>query len=278
VVPYTRGRETSRPAEEIREEVAALAEEGVKEVILLGQNVNAYGRDLYGKSEFASLLHELAESYPGLWIRFLTSHPRDFGDDIVEVVAEHHNICRYIHLPLQAGSDRILEAMNRGYSRSYYLERVESIRARIPGCAISTDIIVGFPGESEEDFAQTLEAVEQCKFDLAYTYIYNRREGTPAAVMEGEVPRQVKMERFNRLADLVKRLARESNAREVGRKMKILVEGRERKGKENWLRGRASNGKVVHFEGGEELIGTLVQVRITRAGNWSLTGEKIGGK
>ncbi len=273
IVPYTRGREISRPLEEIMEEIDQLASEGVKEIVLLGQNVNSYGRDLYGRKQFHRLLKEVSERLPSVWIRFLTSHPRDFDKEIIKAISAHENICRYIHLPMQAGSDRILRRMNRGYDRDYYMKLVKTIREEIPTCSISTDIIVGFPGEGETDFQETLEAVERCAFDSAFTFIYNRREGTKAAKLRNEVPRQVVMDRFSRLTSLTDQLTFKSNLREVGSTQKILVEGRSKRNRQYMLKGRTSRNKVVNFQGEESLIGEFVQVEIVEAGKFSLIGK-----
>ncbi len=278
IVPYTRGKEISRPREEIFREIDRLAQEGVKEIVLLGQNVNSYGKDIYGHREFPRLLGEIAERLPGVWVRFLTSHPRDFDEALVEVVSSHDNICRYIHLPVQAGSDRILLKMNRGYNRDFYLRLVELIRERSPRCSISTDIIVGFPGEKERDFQDTVDLVERCAFDSAFTYIYNRREGTKAAELGGEVPREKIMERFHKLTSLTDKLTFESNRRERGSVQVVLVEGKSKKDQENMLKGRTSRNKVVNFLGEEKLIGEFVRVKIEEAGKFSLLGRIVPDK
>jgi tRNA-2-methylthio-N6-dimethylallyladenosine synthase len=271
VVPFTRGREVSRPRSELLEEIGSLVEGGSREVILLGQNVNSYGRDLEGEPGFASLLGEVAARWPDTWIRFLTSPPRDFTPDIVEAIQGHPNICRYIHLPIQAGSDEILLAMNRGYCRDEYLEKVASVRKALPDAAVSSDIIVGYPGETEEDFLQTLGAVRASAYDMAYTYVYNRREGTRAAESGvPEVPREVMMERFDRLAALVRELAYSSNQRDVGKELEVLVDGHSRKADPPRLRGRTRTNKVVNLPGEPELIGSVVRVRVAEAGHWSL--------
>lgn len=274
VVPYTRGRETSRPRDELLDEIAGLIDDGAREVVLLGQNVNSYGKGAPDGIRFASLLGEVAGRWPRTRIRFLTSHPRDFSDDIIETMAGHANICRFVHLPLQAGSDRILRAMRRGYDRAEYLAKVEAIRERLPGVAVTSDLMVGFPGEEEEDFLKTLDAVRASRYDQAYTYIYNRRAGTTAA--DGpwpEVPHEVIMERFNRLAALVKELSLSSNQADVGKILEVLVEGEGRKSTPPGLRGRTATNKVVNFAGSRESIGTMVEVEITRAGPWSLNGK-----
>jgi tRNA-2-methylthio-N6-dimethylallyladenosine synthase len=273
VVPFTRGRETSRPREELLAEISGLIDDGAREVVLLGQNVNSYGKGAPDGIRFATLLGEIAGRWPHTRIRFLTSHPRDFSSDIIEAMAEHANICRFVHLPLQAGSDRILQAMRRGYDRASYLAKVEEIRERLPGVAVTSDLMVGFPGEEEDDFLLTLDAVRSSRYDQAYTYIYNRRAGTAAA--DGpwpEVPHAIMMERFNHLAALVKELSFTSNQSDVGKVLEVLVEGEGRKSASPGLRGRTTTNKVVNFAGGKESIGTMVKVEITRAGPWSLGG------
>lgn len=270
VVPYTRGREISRPREELIREIGTLVGEGVLEVVLLGQNVNSYDRDGEG---FSPLLSAVASTWPDIRIRFLTSHPRDFTPDIIQVMSDFPNICRYVHIPLQAGSDSILEAMGRGYNRAAYLEKIDAIREGLPGVAVSSDLMVGFPGEEEKDFLETLEAARYCRYDQAYTYFYNPRPGTVA--MEGrwpEVPHDITMERFGRLAALVKELAHASNDADIGKSMEVLVEGESRKPSCSRLKGRSRTNKVVNFEGGLSLIGKTVEVSITGAGPWSLTG------
>ncbi len=276
VVPFTRGREVSRPRAEILEEIDGLVEGGSREVVLLGQNVNSYGRDLCGASEFASLLDEVAARWPDAWIRFLTSHPRDFNEDIVEVMLERPNVCRHIHLPVQSGSDAVLAAMNRGYGREEYLKKVAIIREALPDAAVSSDIIVGYPGETEEDFLKTLEAVRSSAYDMAYTFLYNRRSGTRAAESgAAEVPREVMADRFRRLAGLVRDLAFASNRRDVGRQFEVLLDGHSRRADPSRLRGRNRAGKVVNLTGDPALIGSVVRVGICAAGPWSLQAELL---
>jgi tRNA-2-methylthio-N6-dimethylallyladenosine synthase len=273
VVPYVRGRETSRPRGEILAEIEEAVNSGVKEVNLLGQNVDSYGRDLAEPESFPGLLEEVARRWPELWVRFLTSHPRDFSRGIVEVMTEHQNICRYIHLPLQSGSDRVLAAMRRGYSLEQYLEKAEMIRRNLPDASLSTDIMVGFPGETEEDFLCTMRAAEACRFDAAYTFIYSPRPGTEAAVSGlPEVPREVKSERFRRLAERVKGLSYQSNRAEVGKMLEVLLEGpAPRAGKTPYnMRGRTRTNKAVNVEADEAEAGEILKVRISAAGPWSL--------
>lgn len=275
VVPFVRGREVSRPIEEVLEEVGRLVEEGVREVNLLGQNVNSYRLREEGRSRFAELLRLMGCEFPGVWVRFTTSHPRDFDRRIMEAIAETENVCEHVHLPLQAGSDRILKAMNRGYGVEDYLCKVEELRRMVRGVVVSTDLMVGFPGETEEDFKRTLELVERCAFDAAFTFIYNPRPGTASARLKDDVPREVKLERLQRLADLTRRLTAESLRRRVGGVERALVEGPSRKDDKVW-RARTRGNQVVHFPRGEEdLTGREVRVRITGSGSWSMRGDIV---
>lgn len=279
IVPYVRGRERSRELESIVAEVASLVADGVLEVTLLGQNVNSYGRDRYGEPRFAQLLRAVAATGIAR-IRFATSHPKDLSDDTIAAMAEEPSVMPYLHLPVQHGADRILEAMNRGYTREQYLERVERLRAAIPDIALSTDIIVGFPGETEEDFAQTLELVDRVGFDHAFTFIYSPREGTPAATLPQTVPREVAQERFDRLAALVKDLAFASNQREIGLERTCLIEGSSKRDRAI-LSARTPHNRLVHVpvpEGADadSRAGTLRPVLITRAHPWFLAGELVG--
>src|ERR1700722_18271350 len=277
IVPSTRGREVSRPPGELVEEVAMMAADGVREVTLLGQNVNSYGRDLGGGSEgrttFAHLLGML-DGIEGIdRIRYTSPHPKDMREDVIRAHAELQSVCEHIHLPLQSGSSRILKAMRRTYDRNRYLERVAMIRSHVPDVALTTDIIVGFPGESEEDFAETLEVVEQVGYDAAFTFVFSPRRGTEAAELrEQAVPHPVKVERMERLLDLVQTSARERASRFVGRTLEVLVEGTSRTDIER-LRGRTRHNKVVNFTG-LAAPGELTQVRIDSATSQTLAGEE----
>jgi tRNA-2-methylthio-N6-dimethylallyladenosine synthase len=274
IVPSTRGREVSRPAKELVEEVKRLADEGVKEVTLLGQNVNSYGRDLPKgqKTTFAELL-AMIDAIDGIErIRYTSPHPKDMREDVIRAHAELPSLCEHIHLPLQSGSSRILKRMRRTYNRERYLERVALIREHVPDCAITTDIIVGFPGETEEDFEQTLEVVDQVGYDGAFTFIFSPRRGTEAAEMEDQVPHRVKRERMERLVELVQRRARERAQRFVGRTMEVLVEGPSRTDPAK-LRGRTRHNKVVNFTGLAS-PGEMAQVTITGATSTTLAGEE----
>ncbi len=282
IVPSTRGREASRAHDEIVEEVRALADEGVREVTLLGQNVNSYGRDLprtaAGASgerpTFPGLLRALDEIEGIGRIRYTSPHPKDMREDVIRAHAELQSVCEHIHLPLQAGSSRILKAMRRTYDRERYLDRVRLIREYVPDAALTTDIIVGFPTESEEDFAQTLEVVEQVAYDGAFTFLFSPRRGTEAAsMMEGLVPHPVKVERMERLVELVQRLARERAQRFVGRTVEVLVEGPSRTDPAR-LRGRTRHNKVVNFAG-VAAAGELAQVQIDSATSQTLAGAEL---
>ncbi len=271
VVPFVRGRERSRPPDQVAAEVRRLAAGGVVEVTLLGQNVNSYGRGLPGASGFGGLLREVCR-VPGMRrVKFETSHPRDLSDDILEVMADEPSACEYLHLPVQSGSDRILSEMNRGYTSEYYLELAERARRKVPGLTLSTDIIVGFPGETEKDFSHTLELVRRVRFDSAYTFIYSPREGTAAYEMGDDVPRAVKKERFDRLAELQGRVTRESLEGCVGLELEALVEGPG--ARPGQVVARTRGHRVVVLSGEEASAGSLVSVRIEGAGGHSLRGR-----
>ncbi len=272
IVPYVRGREVSRPMEEITDEIRGLVEDGVVEVTLLGQNVNSYGRDLYGKPRFARLLEKI-DAIDGLErIRFTTSHPKDLSDETIRAIAELEKVCEHLHLPVQAGSSRVLEKMNRRYTKDQYLNTVEKVYQAVPDIAITTDIMVGFPGETEEDFLETLDVVERARFDSAFTFIFSPREGTLAATMEDQVPADVKAERFDRLVELQNRIALEKNSALVGKVLPSFVEGPSKKG-EGLLAARTRTNKIVNFVGGKELIHRTVSVRIEEAHAHYLKGS-----
>lgn len=277
IVPYVRGKERSRRLEDIVQEVTQLAREGFKEVILLGQNVNTYGRDLSEDVTFAQLLRAVNEVEGIERIRYTTSHPRDFSNDIIAAVRECEKVCEHFHLPVQAGSNRILERMNRGYTREDYLALVERIRTQVPNSSITTDIIVGFPGETKEDFADTLDLVHRVRFSNAFTFIFSPRSGTPAANMPDQVPEEVKKERLERLMEVQDCISRNINEELRGQEVEVLVEGTSEKD-ENFLKGRTRTNKLVLFPGSEELVGQLVRVKITRPQTWNLYGELISAK
>jgi len=274
IVPSTRGREVSRPLGELIAEAQAMAADGVREVTLLGQNVNSYGRDLRPeRATFAQLL-EKVDALDGIErIRYTSPHPKDMREDVIRAHAELDSVCEHIHLPLQSGSSRILKAMRRTYDRERYLDRVALIREHVPDVALTTDIIVGFPGETEEDFAQTLDVVEQVGYDSAFTFVFSPRRGTEAAELtEGIVPHPVKVERMERLLEVVQRRARERAQRFVGRTVEVLVEGPSRTDPER-LRGRTRHNKAVNFSG-LAAPGELTEVEITAATSQTLSGEE----
>lgn len=278
IVPYTRGREKSRKPEDIINEVKALVADDVKEVTLLGQNVNSYkgvsgdGRDR--EWDFADLIYVLNDIDGLERIRFMTSHPKDLSDKLIQAYVDCDKLCNYIHLPVQAGSSRVLKRMNRKYDREKYLELVRKLRAAVPEITISTDIIVGFPGETEEDFEETLSLVKEVGYDSAFTFLYSVRKGTPAAEYEDQIPEDVKHERFNRLVDLINEGSAAKNAAYVGRIEKVLVEGSSKKNDET-LTGRTEGFKLVDFEGPKELIGKMVDVEITEGKTFSLSGKLV---
>ncbi|HHW47438.1 MAG TPA: tRNA (N6-isopentenyl adenosine(37)-C2)-methylthiotransferase MiaB [Clostridiaceae bacterium] len=274
IVPYVRGRERSRQPERILEEIRELGQEGYKEVTLLGQNVNSYGKDLDTGIGFSDLLREVNKISGIERIRFMTSHPKDLSDDLIAAVRDCEKVCEHIHLPVQAGSSRILKEMNRKYTKEQYLELVDKIKNSINGVALTTDIIVGYPGETEEDFDDTLDVVRKVRFDMAYTFLYSKRTGTPAANKEDQVPEDVKKERFERLIEVQNRISRENNEKLLDEEVEVLVEGVSKTNK-NVLSGRTRTNKIVNFKGNEELIGKLVKVRINKIQTWSLEGTVI---
>ncbi|ACA54950.1 tRNA (N6-isopentenyl adenosine(37)-C2)-methylthiotransferase MiaB [Clostridium botulinum] len=274
IVPYVRGRERSRTPENIEDEIKKLISEGYKEITLLGQNVNSYGKDLEPKVTFADLL-ERVNTIDGLErVRFMTSHPKDLTDDVIEAIAKCDKLCEQIHLPVQSGSSEILKKMNRHYDREKYLDVVSKIKKLIPNVALSTDIIVGFPGETEKDFEETLSLVKEVEYDSAFTFLYSIRKGTPAAKFEDQVPEDVKHKRFNRLVEVVNEISAKKNKAYEGKIEEVLVEGTS-KNDENKLMGRTRTGKLVNFIGDKDSIGKLVNVKIIKANSFSLTGEEI---
>ena len=273
IVPYVRGRERSRSIENIVEEVEQAVANGYKEFTLLGQNVNSYGKDFGEKGMFAKLLRRVND-VPGVErIRYMTSHPRDMGEDVIQAVAECEHVCENFHVPFQAGSSRILKMMNRGYTREQYLELVKMIRRYVPDAAVTTDIIVGFPGETEEDFEETLDVVRKAKYDSAYTFIYSKRTGTPAAAMENQVPEDVVKNRFNRLLETVNEVSRSISNRYEGTVQQVLVEDVDDHDA-SYVTGRMTNNILVHFPGSKDLIGTLVNVRLTECRGFYYMGEQ----
>lgn len=276
IVPYVRGRERSRAKENIVREVEQAVAKGFKEFTLLGQNVNSYGKDQGEKNAFAELL-QLVDAVPGVErVRYMTSHPRDMNEAVVKVVAESKHICENFHIPVQSGSNKILKAMNRGYTKEKYLELVATIRKYVPAAAITTDIIVGFPGETEEDFLETLNLVKEVGYDVAYTFIYSKRSGTPAAALEEQVPLAVKKERLNRLMEVQNEYSLECNKALVGQVVEVIVEGPSHSNK-NILSGRTRTNKLVLWPMDEATsqIGSIAHIEITTAQTWLLKGKAI---
>ena len=272
IVPYVRGRERSRRPEDIIREIEHLVKDGVVEVMLLGQNVNSYGKNLEHPMSFAQLLTEI-EKIEGLKrIRFMTSHPKDLSDELIEVMGKSKKICRHLHLPLQSGSSRILKEMNRRYDKEQYLKLVEKIRKAVPDIALTTDIIVGFPGETEEDFLETMDVVKQVGYDSAFTFIYSRRTGTPAAAMKDQVPQDVVKDRFDRLLKEVQHSAAVRANALTGRTEEVLVEEVNAQD-ETLVTGRLSNNFVVHFPGSSQLIGKIVKVTLKECKGFYFYGE-----
>ena len=273
IVPYVRGRERSREPEAIVREVERLVSDGVSEVMLLGQNVNSYGKTLKEPVTFARLL-KMLEPVEGLKrIRFMTSHPKDLSDELIETMAESRKICHHLHLPLQSGSSRILKEMNRRYDKEKYLSLVEKIRKAIPDISLTTDIIVGFPGETEEDFEETLDVVEKAGYDTAFTFLYSKRTGTPAAEMENQVPEEVAKERFNRLLALVQKKGRERSSRFTGTVQEVLVE--EESKEKGIFTGRTQYNLLVHFPADESLLGKYVKVRLDECRGFYYLGTRV---
>ena len=273
IVPYVRGRERSREREAVISEVAGLIREGYREITLLGQNVNSYGKDLYEKEyDFADLLSDICKIEGDFTLRFMTSHPKDASKKLIEVMAANSDkIAGQFHLPLQSGSDRILKAMNRVYDRERYLSLVSYMRELMPDISITTDIIVGFPGETEEDFEDTLDMLRRVEYDNIYSFIYSKRKGTPAAEMPGQIPQEIKNQRFERMLALQNEISNKKNQSYVGTLQDVLVEGRS-KTDERRLTGRNGKNRLVHFEGDDSLIGKNVKVKIIKAETYALYG------
>jgi tRNA-2-methylthio-N6-dimethylallyladenosine synthase len=275
VVPHTRGRETSRPLTEVLEEARLMTDRGVREITLLGQNVNSYGNDLGGANLFSTLLTSLDELPDLKRVRFMTSHPKDLSHATIQALAASSNACEYVHLPLQAGSDRVLAAMNRKYTLEQYLGRVEALRRAIPGIALSTDVIVGFPGETEAEFGETMDAVETVGFDSAYTFIYSPRPGTPAADLPDKTSWEEKEARLRRLIGLQSEMSRTANAAYIGRQVEVFLEKPSRRSAGDWT-GRTRTNKTVNTPAAGNMTGQFVNVEITGAGAASLTGVLCG--
>lgn len=278
IVPFTRGRERSRQPADVIAEVEALGRQGFREVTLLGQNVNSYGKDLAQGYVFADLLADLDKVEGIRWIRYMTSHPRDFSRRLVDVIADAGKICEHFHLPVQAGSDEVLRRMNRRYTREQYLDLIRYVRDRVPAASITTDIIVGFPGETDEDFRHTLEMVEEAEFDNAFMFVYSPRAGTPAARWQDPVPLPEKKERLQRLMDLQYAISLKKNQAMVGRRYEVLVDGPSKKDPGVWS-GRTRGNKLVLIPaepGGDDLTGSFAQVEVTEARTWTLDGKLVG--
>lgn len=273
IVPYTRGKQRSRHKEDILKEVEELVHDGYQEVTLLGQNVNAYGKDFDSDYKMENLLEDVAKTNIPR-VRFMTSHPWDFTDQMIEVIAKYPNIMPSIHLPVQSGSSRILKLMGRRYTKEEYLELFDKIKEKIPNVSISTDIIVGFPGETEEDFNDTLELAEHCKYDNAFTFIYSPRENTAACRLKDETPLREKEKRLYKLNEIVNKYFLENNQKLVGQTVKVLVDGHNENGKTE-LFGYTDTNKLINFNGDESLIGKIVSVKVTEAKTWSLDGEYV---
>ncbi len=273
IVPYVRGRERSREPEAIVKEIEALVADGVTEVMLLGQNVNSYGKTLENPVTFAQLL-EMVEAIPGLRrIRFMTSHPKDLSDELIQYMGRSKKVCHHLHLPMQSGSSRILKVMNRRYDKEKYLDLVEKIRKAVPDISLTTDIIVGFPGETEEDFLETMDVVEKACFDTAFTFIYSKRSGTPAAKMEDQVPEDVVKDRFDRLLKLVQEKGREASSRFQGEVQEVLVETESKE--KGIFTGRTQYNLLVHFPGTEDLLGKYIKVRLDTCKGFYYLGSRV---
>ena len=269
IVPYVRGRERSRQPEDILDEVRGLVSEGYKDITLLGQNVNSYGKDLDTGVDFSDLLAQIAALDGDFWLRFMTSHPKDAGKKLFETMASHDKIAKQLHLPFQSGNDRVLKQMNRHYDSAQYRELVRQAREAMPELVLTSDVIVGFPGETAEEFEDTLRLIEDVRYDALFTFIFSPRPGTPAAKMEDPTPKEEKNRRFDRLCDAQNRISLEIHQAYVGKTMRVLIDGRE----DDVLTARTEGGRLVRLPGADNLIGTFQSVRITGCTTWSLTGE-----
>ncbi len=274
IVPYVRGRERSRKAEDIVNEARSLVKDGFKDITLLGQNVNSYGKDLAGGCDFADLLRELNGIEGDFWLRFVTSHPKDCTHKLLDTMAECDKVCRQLHLPFQSGSDRVLDAMNRRYTAEKYVSLIDYAKEKMPDIALTSDVIVGFPGETEAEFEKTVELVKRVEFDNLFTFIYSKREGTPAAVMADPVTDEQKQRRFDRLLEVIHPISRKKNERLLNKTVKVFVEGTSKTDK-NVLTGKTEGGKTVDFKGESSLIGGFAFVKITECKTWSLAGETV---
>lgn len=274
IVPYVRGRERSRNPKDILREIEKLVDDGVVEIMLLGQNVNSYGKDFEQPVSFAQLLREVDKVEGLKRIRFMTSHPKDLSDELIQAIKECKKVCSHLHLPVQAGSSRLLKIMNRKYTKEQYLALVDKIKKEIPDISLTTDIMVGFPGETEEDFEETMDVVRKVRYDAAYTFIYSKRTGTPAATMEDQVPEDVVKVRFQRLLDEIQKISAEITKEDEGSVKEVLVEEKNTQ-TEGLVTGRLSNNLLVHFKGDESLVGELVQVKLTECKGFYYMGEMV---
>lgn len=274
VVPQVRGKEKSRKSEDILNEIKNLAKEGYKEITLLGQNVNSYGKGLEEDINFPKLLRKVNEVEGIERIRYMTSHPKDFSNELIDAMKDCEKICSQLHLPVQSGSNRILKAMNRHYTKEEYIEKINKIKSLIPDLAITTDIIVGFPGETEEDFEETLDIVKKIRYDSAFMFLYSNRKYTRADMMPNQIPDDIKHQRFNRLVETVNSICAEINQEYENKVVEVLVEGSS-KNDDTKLTGRTNNGKLVNFKGNKNSVGKIVKVKITKPKSFSLEGEEI---
>lgn len=272
IVPYVRGRERSREPKDIIREIEKLVSDGVCEIMLLGQNVNSYGKTLDNPITFAELLREVNKIEGLKRIRFMTSHPKDLSDDLIMAIKECDKVCKHMHLPLQSGSSRVLKEMNRHYDKEKYLDEVKRLREQIPDIAITTDIIVGFPGETEEDFLETMDVVKQVRYDSAFTFIYSKRTGTRAATMENQVPDDVVKDRFDRLLKEVQTISSEKAKCYEGKVVPVLAEEMDDQ-KEGYVTGRMDNNSIVHFPGTKDMIGNIYNVKLDECRGFYYMGE-----
>ena len=272
IVPYVRGRERSRNVQDIVNEVRMLGQHGYKEITLLGQNVNSYGKDLDLHCDFSELLYKVNEVDSIERIRFMTSHPKDISDNLIIAMKECEKVCEHLHLPIQSGSTKILKEMNRKYSKEKYLDIIKKVKETIPEIAITTDIIVGFPGESDEDFKETMDVIKKVKYDTAYTFLYSKRKGTPAAKREDQISDEVMKKRFEELVEVQNEISKDINDKLLGCELEVLVEGQS-KNNPSIYTGRTRTNKIVNFEGDDTLIGELKKVKIERVQTWSLEGK-----
>jgi tRNA-2-methylthio-N6-dimethylallyladenosine synthase len=277
IVPYVRGRERSRRPEDIISEVRELVKDGYREITLLGQNVNSYGKEFGDGCDFADLLSRICEIEGDFLVRFMTSHPKDASKKLIDVMAANDKIAKHFHLPVQSGSDRILKEMNRHYDRATYLELIRYMREKMPEVCISTDIIVGFPGETEADFEDTLSIVKEVGYDMMYSFIYSKRTGTPAAEMPDQIPAQITGERFARLIETQNAISLTRNLPYENKTVRVLVDGRSKNNPDKFS-GRTEGNKIVLFDGDDSMTGTFVSVRVDEAQTFALKGEVIAEK